>query len=233
MIQRTIKKQNPQEKGLVGRMVGNMIRRSVKKRFYSVQYLPPAQPISEPCILVPNHHGWHDGYLMFLLAERLQLPIVDWIAEFDAFPLFRSVGGLPFPANNPARRASTIRQTIRHMQNGEKNLILFAEGVLHRPPEVMPFGKSLELLTRRVPNASVIPVAIRYELSMHERPQAYISVGGPVEKGDQMVVTSRLAVKRLLDELAVKIRFQPQEFQSLHQGTRDVNERWDMRGSQR
>ena len=206
-----------------------MIRRSVRKNFHSINYIGSAPPRHDPCIVVPNHHGWHDGYLMFLLLKKLNLNFVDWVAEYDAFPLFGRVGGLPFPADDPGRRAATIRRTLRLMKAGDTNLLLFAEGILHRPPEILAFGRSLEVVAKQVPRAKVIPVAIRYELSLHERPDAYIYVGTPVEAGDELAARTRLAVKLLLDELSVKIKFHAEEFQTLHAGTPDVNERWDMR----
>lgn len=206
-----------------------MIRRSVRKRFHSVQWIPPSAPLPEPAILVPNHHGWHDGYLMFHAITRLNVRCVDWIAEYDTFPLFGKIGGLPFPANDPVRRALTIRKTIRLMRQEQRNLILFAEGTLHRPPDLLPFGKALRTVATQVPTASVIPVAIKYEMGLHERPEAFLLFGKPVESGDKLESRTRDAVQYLLAELTFRIRQDPNAFELLAKGTPDVNERWDMR----
>ena len=160
-----------------------MIRRSVRKAFHTVHWLPPKETPKAPAILVANHHGWHDGYLMYLAATKLGVRVVDWIAEFDAFPLFAKVGGMRFPHDDPAARAATIRRTIRLMRDDGRSLLLFAEGVLHRPPGLMPFGKALETVAHAVPAANVIPVAIRYELAMHERPEAWVRFGEGVPRG--------------------------------------------------
>lgn len=206
-----------------------MIRRSVRRAFHTVHWTPPAAPLAPPAILVANHHGWHDGYLMYLAATQLGVRVVDWIAEFDAFPLFAKVGGMPFPPGDPAVRAATIRRTIRLMREDRRSLLLFAEGVLHRPSGLMPFGKALETVARAVPEARVVPVAVRYELSMHERPEAWLRFGAEVERGDDLAVRTRLAVAKGLDALAGEVRFQPEKFETLARGTLDVNERWDMR----
>jgi 1-acyl-sn-glycerol-3-phosphate acyltransferase len=206
-----------------------MIRRAVRKSFRGVYWIPPAQPLPEPSILVPNHHGWHDGYVMYHAITAMKMLTLDWIQEFDSFPLFSRVGGMPFPADDAARRGVTIRKTIRLMNAEKRNLLLFAEQQLHRPPEIMPFGKALEVVAGRVTDVSVVPVAIRYEMSMHERPECFLHFGAPVKGKDATAAGTRLAVKALLDEIAVKIRFEPQAFQTLAEGTKDVNERMDMR----
>jgi 1-acyl-sn-glycerol-3-phosphate acyltransferase len=218
-----------QTAGIAGTVVDKMIRRSVRKNFHGVWWAGPSEPIPEPCIFVPNHHGWFDGYLMYHAVTKLSRPSLCWIAEFDAFPLFRHIGGLPFSPQRPLERAATIRTTIRRMRDEKMNLLLFAEGVLHRPPEVLTFRKSLDLVYKQVPEASVVPVAIRYEMSMHERPEAFLLFGQPVAAKDTTPEKTRLQVKGLLDRCAHQISFERENFLPLAQGTQDVNERWDMR----
>ena len=75
-----------------------------------------------------------------------------------------------------------------------------------------------------VPKASIIPVAIRYEMSTHQRPECFLLFGPPVPDGDHLGNRTRLAVKRLLDELAMKIKFHPGIFQTLAPGTPDAGE---------
>lgn len=218
-----------QATGLVGKVVDRMIRRSVRQQFRGVYWIPPIEPLPAPCIFVPNHHGWHDGYVMYHAVTALGMQTLDWIQEFDSFPLFGSIGGMPFPADDTATRGGTIRKTIRLMNSEKRNLLLFAEQELHRPPEVRPFGKALDLVASRVPEACVVPVAIRYELAMHERPECFILFGSPIKGKDISGPEVRLKVKALLDELAVKMRFESDAFKELAKGTRDVNERMDMR----
>ena len=215
--------------GLVGKIVDRMIRRTVRSRFRCVYWIPPVAPLPQPCIFAPNHHGWHDGYVMYHAVTALKMQTLDWIQEFDAFPLFGQIGGMPFPADDAAKRAITIRKTIRLMNQEKRNLLLFAEQELHLPPEVRQFGKALELVASHVTGACVVPTAIRYEMSMHERPECFLMFGTPLTGKDMTGAGTRLAVKSLLDELAVKVRFSPEAFQILAQGTLDVNERMDMR----
>jgi len=206
-------------------LVDRMICRTLRGRFRRLNWIPPRAELNQPCILVANHHGWHDGYVMYLATKQLGLEVVDWIAEFDAFPLFAAVGGMPFSPEKPAVRVATIRKTIRLLQSGEKNLILFGEGVLHRPPEVWPIGGSLELLCRKVPNVTVVPVAIRYELSTHERPECFVVFGQPMRASEATGDNVRRCLERMLSEMDLSSGV----FELLAEGTPDVNERWDMR----
>lgn len=197
-----------------------MIRRSVRRAFHTVWWRPPDAPLTSPSIVIANHHGWHDGYLAYLAATKLSLPFVMWVQELKAFPLFARAGAMPFDADDQAIRVRTIRQTIRLLRQGERSLILFPEGVLHWPPEIAEFGRSLNLLRRKVPAAPIVPLAIRYELAMHERPEAYLAFGNPLGRNEE----PRAELERLLST-----DLRSTHFEVLAHGTRDVNERWDMR----
>lgn len=228
-----------QDRGLIGRMVGGMVERSVRQRYRRVLIRPPATTPELPTIFIPNHHGWDDGYVMYLAAKWLGIRAVDWIEEFDAFPPFRFIGGMPFPKDDPARRAATIRETICTMRDDGTSLLLFAEGVLHRGPDIRPLPEGFGRLLRMLPAKSITPVSIVYQQSMHERPEAFLSFGQSLRSDSTTSeISSRIAVD--LDNLRRQIsseEFSSQEFSSeeysdfqvLVEGKKDVNERWDMR----
>ncbi|MDR3692727.1 MAG: 1-acyl-sn-glycerol-3-phosphate acyltransferase [Fimbriimonas sp.] len=215
-----------QQSGVLGFLVGGMIRRSVRTRFRRVYWRKREQLLTSPTILYANHHGWMDGYLMFHLVMRLGLNCVDWIEEFDTFPLFAMVGGLRFSKGDILGRASTIRKTIRLMNDHGRSLVIFPEQQLHRPPDLLPFGRVLETMARHVPGVELVPVAIRYELSIHERPEAWISTGSKHSFGGLLDCQDRLT-RQLVDLRAEIARDEP--FDVLADGTPDVNERWNMR----
>lgn len=193
-----------------------MIRRSVRARFHTVYWNAPTSAPS-PAIYACNHHGWFDGYLMFLALTKLGVVFYDWIQEYDAFPLFGKAGGLPFPAADPQTRAATIVKTIKAMKNG-RSLLLFVEGKLHPPPDLWEFGDSMGRLARKLA-VPVVPVAIRYEMAIHERPVAYLCFGTPISPSDKLESDVRKAlVQQLSDTYSDR-------YKSLFEGTKDVNER--------
>lgn len=197
-----------------------MIRRQTRAGFRQVLWTPPATALPVQVILVPNHHGWFDGYLMYLAAKAVGRPILDWIAAYDSFPLFRTVGGMPFPPDDLTLRTATVRRTIRRMREERRSLLLFAEGVLHDGPGILPLGRSLEVVARAVPEAAVVPVAIVYAMGIHQRPEARVRFGEIAARGEGLGERTRTEVERLL---AVE-RARPST-DLLLAGTRDINER--------
>ncbi|HMS54440.1 MAG TPA: hypothetical protein PKA27_03490 [Fimbriimonadaceae bacterium] len=205
-----------------------MIRRAVRKNFKAVYWEPPLQTLAHPTILFANHHGWYDGYLMYHVAHALNLRCLDWIEEFDTFPLFRYVGGLPYPKDDASRRAATIRQTVRSLEGGSRSLVIFPDQPLHYPPEIGPMARSLEFLARKVPAARLVPVAINYEFAMHERAEAFIRIGSPIAHSTTLLTDCRNHLVDLLEETRRLVRV-GHDFQLLVRGTDSINERWDMR----
>lgn len=132
---------------------------------------------------------------------------------------------MPYPLNDLKRRSTTVKRTIRLMREEGWSLLLFAEAHLHYPPDLLPFGRALEVVAEKVPGSQVIPVGIRYEMAMHERPEAFISFGDPVPLGEGLAERTREAVQSVLEQMKPGAK----EFQVLAKGTLDVNERWDMR----
>ena len=63
---------------------------------------PPSLP-DAPVVLYANHHGFHDGYLLWqLVGHALGRPVVIWMEEWERAPLFGPVGALPFPRRRAA-----------------------------------------------------------------------------------------------------------------------------------
>lgn len=180
-----------QEQGPVGVAIGSYIRFLVKNRFRAVYWTGP-KSVTAPTVFVTNHHGWFDGFLMYLLVKRLGVVTIDWMQEFDQFPLFRTIGVLPFPADDPARRMQTIRETVRKMKEENVSLLFFAGGNLTRPTTEVPSSTehSLKQLRKLVGNVTFTPVCIQYEMSLHERPEAIIRLGSATT--DPAVATHQL-----------------------------------------
>ncbi len=217
-----------QERGWIGKLVGGMISRSVRRSFRRVYWDKPENLPPGPILFATNHHGWHDGYLMFHLVKAANRPSLDWISEYDAFPLFRYAGGMPFPPNDAGRRAATVRATIREMSTTGRSLIFFPEMHLHPPGDILPLGRAVEMLAKNIPNSSVLPVSIFYRMDIHERPEVFMRIGDRIEMGPEFLDRLREAMERQLAALRVDA-MGDHAFDVLVEGTLDVNERWDFR----
>jgi 1-acyl-sn-glycerol-3-phosphate acyltransferase len=207
----------------MGHLVGAMIRRSVRNNFRAVYWSKPSERLSGPLIYYANHHGWMDGYLMFHVVCALATPSLLWIEDFDSFPLFRSVGGLRFTQGQSLQRYTSVRQTIRKMVSDRASLVLFPEGVLHRPPDILPFTKAMTTVAKAVPQCRIVPVAITYQMSLHQRPEAWVNVAAPSPFQD--LATARQRLQELLSEAGPA---NGSAYEILVDGKWDVNERWTL-----
>ena len=138
---------------------------------------------NRPLVLFANHHYWWDGYLGYWLIRALGRRMVVWMEAYRRFPPFGAIGALPFPPDDPQVRARTVRRTVQILRTEPATaLLLFPEGTLHGDTErLLPFQRSLHWLVCRVPQATLLPLAIHIEPSYHQYPRAYLSVGAPFQ----------------------------------------------------
>lgn len=221
-----------QEIGPVGRAVGAMIRRNLKKSFHTIYWLPPELPLEAPVLFTCNHNGWHDGYLMFAVAEKLDLPCYAWIERYDSFPLFKYIHGLPYRRGKATERAATFRQTVKGMAKKGMSAALFPEAVLHPGPEVKEFGEAITELAKAVPNLTLVPTAIQYRKDIHERPEAFIKFADPLVDQRRDAKSARDAVESLVTDMRGTSDLR-KDMTILMRGTKDVDERWGSKLEQR
>lgn len=167
------------------RLVSWIIERSLRQTFRRVCWVGalPSLPETMPVVLYANHHSFYDGYLAWYLARHtLHRPTVTWMEDWDRFPFFAAQGAYPFPADDPARRAATMRRTARRLRTHPDSLfIYFPEGILHPPEEGIASFSSLPLdrLARLLPPCTWWPVAIHVTWWGESRPTALLAGGTP------------------------------------------------------
>jgi hypothetical protein len=109
--------------------------------------------------------------------------MVVWMEAYRRFPPFGAIGALPFPPDDPQVRARAVKRTVHALRTEPATaLLLFPEGTLHGDTErLLPFHRSLHWLVCRVPQATLLPLALHIEPSYHQYPRAYLSVGAPFQ----------------------------------------------------
>ncbi|HYE95880.1 MAG TPA: 1-acyl-sn-glycerol-3-phosphate acyltransferase [Rubricoccaceae bacterium] len=196
---------------LARRAAGALIVRDLKRSFRRVVWVgpPPSLP-DAPVVLYANHHGFHDGYLLWLLAGKLlRRETTLWMEEWRRVPLFGPLGTLPFPPGDARQRVATLRETARRMKKENPVLVLFPEGAL-RPPDagLGPFRADLPRLARVLPaETRWWPVALRATWWGEDLPTALLTAGPLYETPDgqepdhlRVLLTSLQAVRP--DDLA-------------------------------
>lgn len=210
---------------LVPRLVEGLLRTELRRAFRRVYWVgpwPPSLPNS-PVIAYANHHHYYDGHLGWLLfQECLDRPTTLWMAEWDEYPFFGAVGAQPFPPEDSARRAATLRRTARRFQDTpETVLIYYPEGELHSPDEgIRPFGGDVtRRLARLYPTAQWWPFAIHVSWRGHARPTAFLT-GGPVHEADGH------ERERLTEEWSALQQPAPSPLHPLMEGRASASEVW-------
>lgn len=223
---------------LQARFVDWLIGRDLRRNFRAV-YVRGAPPEpAHPLVLFANHHYWWDGYLGYWLIRAWGYRALAWMEAYRRFPPFGALGALPFPPDDPQARARTVRRTVQILCTEPAALLLFPEGVLHGDTErLLPFQRSLHWLACRVPQATLLPLAIHIEPSYHQYPRAYLSVGAPFQSAaideTAWLAEAAGAVETLLRQTRTDARaaltddeHAAQGFQVLLQGARSVHERF-------
>ena len=209
-------------------MVGRMMKRALQRAFRRVCWVGalPSLPPGVPVVLYANHHNFFDGYLAWLLTQKvLRRPSLTWMAEWDKFPLFGAVGALPFPPDDPRRRAATLRHTIRRFrQEPDTILVYFPEGRLHRAEEgLAPIDPdAFARLDRLLPDKLWWPVGIHVSWWGEALPTALLGSGDPHPTASGEEPTRLDAVWHAVRSA------EPQHTHPLLDGRHSPNENWDL-----
>ncbi len=175
----------PPDRPLAAALVRRVVRRDLRRAFRRVCWAGPLPelPADAPLVLYANHHNYYDGHLLWLLLHHvLGRPGLLWMEEWTRFPLFAPLSVLPFPPDDAARRAATVRRTLRRMHRvPQTTLLYFPEGRLHPPEDgVLPFpDDAARRLARLLPAEAWWPVALHVTWWGEARPTALLAGGAP------------------------------------------------------
>jgi hypothetical protein len=204
------------------------MRRDLRQTFRRVCWVGdrPTKPPDRPVIAYANHHYFHDGYLAWIVARHiLERPALLWMRDWDRVPFFRAVGALPFPADDAARRAATVRYTIRYLTARPTTMLAyFPEGTLHPPEDgLAPISTTmLERLDRLMPEPLWWPLAIHVTWWGEPRPTVLLGAGNPTTG-----ITGEEPQKLAAVLQSVRTA-SPEDTHTLLEGTSSGSERWSL-----
>jgi hypothetical protein len=119
-------------------------------------------PTEGPLLVISNHPGTYDSIAISAALPRNDLKIIA-----SGFPFLQRLPTasqhLIFVSTVVQERMATVRNAIRHLQDG-KSLLIFPSGRVEPDPAVLPgasqameaWSPSLELILRRVPDTRVL-----------------------------------------------------------------------------
>ncbi len=178
-----------------------IVESNLRSRFRRIFWNPPDFELPKPLIFAANHHTWHDGFLMFTALKALGLESRYLVHDHGAAGLFHSVGAIACPPDNPAAAAKAFRTCLTDLRNGVP-LVIFPEGELHQPPELLPFQPGLARFSKLAGEAPVCPVAIKTELCKHERPEAWLIFRPLIPYSDSLTADVFASISGALSSLS-------------------------------
>ena len=138
---------------------------------------------TKPLILVANHVGWWDSFLVVALDEALG---TEGYALMDAesvrrLPFFARLGALPLDRSGASTSRAGLRAAAAKLDRPGRALWIFPQGH-HRPAHLRPLGflGGVTLLARMVPEAAIVPIAVQYAWGERPAPAAWAHLGTPV-----------------------------------------------------
>jgi 1-acyl-sn-glycerol-3-phosphate acyltransferase len=222
----------PQISGLALRLFTRIVQSYFRRHFRAVliQNAHKVQEIKGPLIIYANHSSWWDPMVAVLLAQRL-LPERKHYAPMDAeplkrYPILRKIGIFPVELGTP-RGATWF---LRHSE-----AILKSGGVLWITPQgrfadsrerPIIFKAGLAALVKRVPEATLLPLAVEYTFWNERLPETLLRFGPSIQVGQHLSIekaTSGLECFLTMEMDALReaaLTRDPSQFDVLLEGSR-------------
>ena len=132
----------------------------------------------------PNHSAWWDPIVLLLLSHdvfRCDAYGLMQGEQLRRYPFFRQIGcfGATGEGIDDARAVVAHAAALLRGASG-RTLWIFPQGELLPARAPLAFRSGLARLARVVPEATVVPLALRYELRAEQRPELFVRVGAPV-----------------------------------------------------
>lgn len=164
-----------------------------------------------PVLLVSNHTSWWDVMFCVYVAHRT-LRGCDAFAMMDAenlrrLPFFARIGA--FGVERAQAGQGLARESIDYaaglLAAPGRLVWVFAQGD-ERPSTLRPLGfrRGAAVVAHARPEATLVPLAFRYELQNTAKPYAYLAFGPPVARGADVEATTaalEAAVTAQLDRI--------------------------------
>ncbi len=191
-----------------------------------------------PAIGFLNHAAWWDPILAVFLSHHVfgrdGYGIMQG-AQLVAHPFFRRVGCFGITDSTSVDEVRQLAEYARELLNGgaRRTLWIFPQGELLPSRTPLAFRSGLARLARAVPDAPLVPIAVRYELGAAQWPEIVLRVGASVRARD--VAGGAGALTRVLAQSLTStltaldddlLRGATGSYRSVLVGRRSISERW-------
>ncbi len=203
---------------------------------HAARFLEASHNDNRPLIVALNHPSWWDP-LTCILVSRVLLPTHDHYAPMDAaeaerYRILRHMGLFPVEQHSTRGAVQFLRASQQILSRPRSVLWITPQGaftdVRSRP---LQFRAGLSALVTRLPQATVIPLAIEYSFWNERLPEILVNCGTPVaffpsdtsrtqESVDARLTSALAATQDELMEMA--LTRDSGRFQTLLEGSRGM-----------
>lgn len=140
-----------------------------------------AATASGPTLWIANHTAWWDPMVTLMFADVLEIECFAMMAaeNLERLAFFGLAGGFGVRRGERRDGAESIAHAVALLDRPRRGVWIFPQGDTR--PESLPlkFEPGAAAIASRAPQASVIPVGLRYRLANAERPELWIALGPP------------------------------------------------------
>ncbi len=176
-----------QKNTIIGNLFTLYHKRLLRKHFYRIHLTSEENlklnDASLPTILYANHSNWWDGFIAFQLTSKL-LRVDDYlmmdIEQMKKYRFFKYVGVFSVNRNDAREGVESINYAAELLKNTKKYLWLFPQGeMLPQDCEPIKFYSGITRIAEKLGKVNLVPVSIRYEFVMEQRPEVFLKIGVP------------------------------------------------------
>ena len=165
-------------------------RRLIRKQFGVVRLSGAAFPKTDlPVIAYMNHSAWWDAVIPVHLSHDLFRREIHALMEGEQlkkYPFFRHLGCFGPTESGLAEARAVVDHSRTVLRKGRQPILwVCPQGAILPSRAPMKFKSGLARIAEAVPEAIVIPVAIRYEFLKQEKPGCFVRTGEPVVRAEE------------------------------------------------
>lgn len=183
-------------------------RRLIRKQFGTVHLSGTAFPETGlPVIAYMNHSAWWDAVVPVHLSHDLFRREIHALMEGEQikkYPFFRHLGCFGPTESGVAEARAVVEHSVSVLRKGKRPILwICPQGAIYPSRTPMKFKSGLAHIARAVPEAILIPVAVRYEFLKQQGPGCFVRTGEPVVRSEESNPQFTRRLERTLDrELA-------------------------------
>ncbi|MCI0448197.1 MAG: lysophospholipid acyltransferase family protein [Chlorobi bacterium] len=178
----------PAKKNRLVKSLFTLYHKSLLRKYFYQIHLAGEENIAKinnslPVVIYANHSNWWDGFIAYLLSSR-RLNADDYIMmdleQMRKYPFFKYLGAFSVNRGDAKDAIKTIEYAAELLNKTNRYLWIFPQGLMQvQDRRPIKFFSGLVKIAVRLEGVNLLPVAIRYEFLLEQRPEVFIKIAEP------------------------------------------------------